>query len=82
MTLSGLGVPGETVSATLLSSPTAALGSGVVNGGGSFSFGGTVPGTTAAGTYTIQGTSTSCSSFAVSVTVTAPPPLVLAAHWH
>lgn len=79
VTLSGLGVPGETVTATLLSSPTAPLGSGVVSGGGTFSFGATIPVTTAAGTYTIQGSSTSCSSFVVSVTVTAPPPLVLAA---
>ena len=79
VTLSGLGVPGETVTATLLSSPSSVIGSGVVSGGGTFSFGGTVPITTAAGTYTLQGSSTSCSSFVVSLTVTAPPPLVLAA---
>jgi hypothetical protein len=79
ITLAGLGVPGETVTATLLSTPNAPLGSGVVSGGGTFSFGATVPLTTAAGTYTVRGTSTSCSSFVVSLTVTAPPPLVLAA---
>lgn len=79
ITLAGLGVPGETVTATLLSSPNAPLGSGVVSGGGTFSFGATVPLSTAAGTYTVRGTSTSCSSFVVSLTVTAPPPLVLAA---
>ena len=79
VTLAGLGVPGDTVTATLLSSPPAALGSGAVSGGGTFSFGATIPITTAAGNYTIQGSSTSCSSFVVSITVTAPPPLVLAA---
>lgn len=77
VTLSGKAVPFETVSATLLSSPSASLGSGPVNGSGDFSFGATIPLSTAAGVYTIQGTSTSCSSFVVSVTVTAPPPIVL-----
>lgn len=79
VTLSGQGVPFETVSATLLSTPSASLGSGLVGFGGAFSFGATIPGSTAPGTYIIQGTSTSCSSFTVSITVTAPPPLVLAA---
>lgn len=79
VTLAGLGVPGDTVTATLLRVPPAVLGSTTVSGGGTFSFGATIPITTTAGTYTIQGSSNSCSSFVVSVTVTAPPPVVLAA---
>lgn len=86
VTISGNGVPGDTVTATLESSPALALGSSVVDSNGQFTIVGTVPASVTPGVYDVKLSSELCPTFSVislivgpqvqaaNVAATLPPP--------
>lgn len=72
VTVSGTGVPGDTVTATLKASPDVVLGSAVVDSFGQFSITGNVPGSVSWGFYDIVVSSEDCPTFSI-VTLTVGP---------
>lgn len=65
VTISGNGVPGDTVTATLMSSGSPVLGSATVDSNGTFTITGTVPGSVSPGIYNVKLTSEQCPTVAV-----------------
>lgn len=72
VTISGTGVAGDTVTATLESSPSVNLGSATVDQFGQFSITGTVPGSVSPGVYDVKLTSQDCPTFSV-ISLTVGP---------
>lgn len=72
VTISGNGVPGDTVTATLESSPSVNLGSAIVDPSGQFSITGTVPASVSPGVYDVKLTSQDCPTFSV-ISLTVGP---------
>lgn len=72
ITVSGNGIPGDTVDATLLSSPNVDLGAASVDQNGQFTINGNIPGSANFGVYNITVTSDSCPTFSVISLIVGP----------
>ncbi len=78
ITIEGVGTAGETVQATLQSSPPQSLGSAVAGFFGEFEINTNLPDPLADGTYAITVTSNACPAFELSVVVENPPAPMMA----
>lgn len=72
VTISGNGVPGDTVTATLESSPNVVLGSANVDINGQFTIVGTVPASVTPGIYNVKIASDLCPTFSVISLIVGP----------